>query len=365
MKLAHSILVAVAVTAAAACAAWGAVDLFAQDRSGQVKVASATSLIAEAALPGFDGAVEWLNSPPLSAAQLRGKVVLVDFWTFTCINWQRTLPHVRAWADKYKDQGLVVIGVHTPEFSFERDLDKVRGEVARLDVGFPVAVDSNRAIWNAFGNSYWPALYFIDGRGRIRHRQFGEGEYEKSERMIQRLLAEAGAHDVPADLVQVTGSGSLAAADWPNLRSPETYVGRDRADGFASPGGTHLGQARDYRAPERLRLNTWAFSGTWNMGHEGSTAVQAGSRIVYSFHARDLHLVMGSAEAGRAVPFRVRIDGLPPGDAHGADVDAEGRGMLREHRLYQLVRQRGAIEDRQFEIEFLAPGAEAYSFTFG
>jgi thiol-disulfide isomerase/thioredoxin len=316
-------------------------------------------------MPALDGAVEWLNSKPLSAAELRGKVVLVDFWTYSCINWQRTLPHLRAWAEKYKDQGLVVIGVHTPEFSFEKDIEKVRQATAQLKVGYPVAVDTRHAIWRAFDNNYWPALYVVDARGTIRHHQFGEGDYERSERIIQQLLTEAGAKNVDTGLVRVDGAGSQADADWGNLRSPETYVGHDRTENFASPGGISLGRERLYALPEQLRLNTWALSGDWKVEHETARLTRANGRIAYRFHARDLHLVMGPAAPGKPVPFRVLIDGRPPGPAHGVDVDEQGRGVLVEHRLYQLIRQPMPIEDRQFEIEFLEPGAEAYSFTFG
>lgn len=316
-------------------------------------------------MPALDGAVEWLNSKPLSAAELRGKVVLIDFWTYSCINWQRTLPHLRAWAEKYKDQGLVVIGVHTPEFSFEKDIEKVRQATAQLKVGYPVAVDTRYAIWRAFDNNYWPALYVVDARGTIRHHQFGEGGYERSERIIQQLLTEAGAKNVDTGLVRVDGAGSQADADWSNLRSPETYVGHDRTENFASPGGMSLGRERLYALPEQLKLNTWALSGDWKVEHETARLTRANGRIAYRFHARDLHLVMGSAAPGKPVPFRVLIDGRPPGPAHGVDVDEQGRGVLVEHRLYQLIRQPMPIEDRQFEIEFLEPGAEAYSFTFG
>jgi thiol-disulfide isomerase/thioredoxin len=316
-------------------------------------------------MPALDGAVEWLNSKPLSAAELRGKVVLIDFWTYSCINWQRTLPHLRAWAEKYKDQGLVVIGVHTPEFSFEKDIEKVRQATAQLKVGYPVAVDTRHAIWRAFDNNYWPALYVVDARGTIRHHQFGEGGYERSERIIQQLLTEAGAKNVDTGLVRVDGAGSQADADWSNLRSPETYVGHDRTENFASPGGMSLGRERLYALPEQLKLNTWALSGDWKVEHETARLTRANGRIAYRFHARDLHLVMGSAAPGKPVPFRVLIDGRPPGPAHGVDVDEQGRGVLVEHRLYQLIRQPMPIEDRQFEIEFLEPGAEAYSFTFG
>jgi thiol-disulfide isomerase/thioredoxin len=351
---------------AAVCAAWTAIDVLANDRLGLLPMTTLSAAArSEGTMPALDGAVDWLNSQPLAAADLRGKVVLVDFWTYSCINWQRTLPHLHAWAEKYKDQGLVVVGVHTPEFGFEQDLANVRKATADLRLGYPVAVDSERKIWRAFDNDYWPALYFIDAHGTIRHHQFGEGDYERSERVLQQLLVEAGAKNVPTDLVRVEGKGSQADADWAHLRSQETYVGHDRAENFVSSGGMTPGRPRTYGAPGRMQLNTWALAGEWTVRGEAATLEQAGGRIVYRFHARDLHLVMGPAARGKPVPFRVLVDGRPPGQAHGADVDADGRGLLDEHRLYQLVRQPGPIEDRQFEIEFLAPGAQAYSFTFG
>lgn len=322
------------------------------------------SLHAEPAMPALEGAVAWLNTKPLSGAQLRGKVVLVDFWTYSCINWHRTLPYVRAWAEKYKEQGLVVVGVHTPEFGFERDLDKIREAASQLQVGYPVAVDSNYAIWNKFGNSAWPALYLIDANGRIRHRHLGEGDYDGAERMIQKLLAEAGVSGVPGDLVQVQAKGSQAEADWSNLRSPETYLGRERTRNFSTPGGLKPGSAA-YAAPESLRLNAWGLGGEWTTAPEAVRLDSANGRVVYRFHARDVNLVMGPAARTNPVPFRIRIDGKAPGAAHGSDVDAEGRGTLVEHRLYQLVRQAAPIADRTFEIEFLAPGAEVFVFTFG
>jgi thiol-disulfide isomerase/thioredoxin len=330
----------------------GPARLFSASRSGD-------------AMPSLDGAVEWLNSKAPGAPDLQGKVVLVDFWTFTCINWQRTLPYVRAWSAKYRDHGLVVVGVHTPEFSFERDAGRVRRAAAQLQVGYPVAVDSQSAVWRAFGNDAWPALYLVDANGRVRHRHVGEGGYGRIERLIQQLLAEAGAQGVPDDLVRVAGEGSQAEADWADLRSPETYVGHERTDSFASPGGIAPDRSRTYAVPDRLALNAWALGGEWSVGPEAARLERAHGRIAYRFHARDLHLVMGAAAGARPVAFRVLLDGKPPGVAHGADVDAEGRGTLVEHRLYQLIRQPSPVRDRQFEIEFLDPGAEAYSFTFG
>lgn len=316
-------------------------------------------------LLSLDSATAWLNSEPLTAASLRGKVVLVDVWTFTCINWLRTLPYVRAWAEKYRDQGLVVIGVHAPEFQVERDLDNVRRAARDLRVDYPIAVDNDFAIWRGFNNNYWPALYLVDAQGRVRHHQFGEGEYAQAERMIQQLLAEAGAGGVSRELVSVAGRGVEAAADWDNLRSPENYVGDDRTENFASAGGAAPDQRRIYTPPARLSLNQWALAGDWTMGRQALVLNEANGRIAYRFHARDLHLVMGPAAPGTAVRFRVRIDGQPPGAAHGVDVDDQGIGMVTEPRLYQLIRQPQPIMDRQFEIEFLDSGVEALAFTFG
>jgi thiol-disulfide isomerase/thioredoxin len=316
-------------------------------------------------LASLDSATAWLNSEPLTAASLRGKVVLVDVWTLTCINWLRTFPYVRAWADKYKDQGLVVIGVHAPEFSVERDLDNVRRAATDLRVDYPIAVDNDFAIWRAFDNHYWPALFLVDAQGRVRYHQFGEGEYAQSERMIQQLLAEAGAGGVDRELVSVDGRGVEAAADWGNLKSPENYVGYARTENFASPGGAVPDQRRDYARPAQLGLNHWALSGDWTMGREAIVPNEANGRIVYRFHARDLHLVMGPTAPGTSVRFRVLLDGQPPSAAHGVDVDDQGNGMVTAPRLYQLIRQPQPIMDRQFEIEFLDPGVQAFAFTFG
>jgi thiol-disulfide isomerase/thioredoxin len=310
-------------------------------------------------------ATEWLNSPPLTEAGLHGKVVLVEFWTYTCINWLRTLPYVRAWAEKYRDQGLVVIGVHAPEFPFEKNLDNVRRAAKELRVDFPVAVDNEHEIWRAFDNNYWPALYFIDAKGKLRHHQFGEGEYEQSERMIQKLLAEAGNTGVGSGLVSVEGRGAEAAPDWARLNSQENYLGAERTEGFASPGSVGLDQRRVYAAPARLELNQWALAGEWTVGRGAIASTKANGRIVYRFHARDLHLVMGPAARGAAVRFRVLIDGRPPGAAHGIDVDEQGYGSAAEQRLFQLIRQPKPIADRVFTIEFLDPGVEVFAFTFG
>lgn len=316
-------------------------------------------------MPSFGGATTWLNSPPLDLAALRGKVVLVDFWTYTCINWLRSYPYVRAWEEKYRDRGLVVVGVHAPEFSFERNLDNVRAAVAERKLGYPVAVDNDQAIWRAFDNHYWPALYMIDAQGRIRHHHFGEGSYDESERVLQRLLEEAGNPGIARDLVTVEGRGPEAAADWPSLRSPENYLGHQRTDGFASPGGIVLDRTHLYAAPTMLRLNQWALAGDWTVEGEAARLNMAGGQIVSRFQARDLHLVLTPAMPGQPVRFRVKIDGVAPGADRGSDIDAEGWGQVDAPRLYQLVRQSGPVAERSFEIEFLTPGVRAYAFTFG
>jgi thiol-disulfide isomerase/thioredoxin len=322
-------------------------------------------LPVEGHLPGFDGATGWLNSPPLTPEGLRGRVVLVDFWTYTCINWLRTLPYVRAWAHKYQDRGLVVVGVHTPEFDFEHDLDNVRREVKGLRVEFPVVVDNDYAIWDAFGNRYWPALYFVDAQGQIRHHRFGEGDYEQSEAIIQRLLTEAGAGRIARDLVSVDAGGVEAPADWDSLWSPENYLGYGRTENFASSNGAVLDTPHGYVAPARLALNHWALAGNWTVGRQAVVLNQADGRIVYRFHARDLHLVMGPAGPRTPARFRVLLDGQPPGAAHGTDVDDQGNGTLTQPRLHQLIRQPGPISDRTLEVAFLDPGVQAYAFTFG
>jgi thiol-disulfide isomerase/thioredoxin len=303
----------------------------------------------------------------LTAADLRGHVVLINFWTYTCINWLRSLAYFRAWADKYKDQGLVVIGVHTPEFDFERDPDNVRRAVKARRIEYPIAIDNDYALWIAFGNRYWSAFYFVDGHGQIRHHRFGEGDYQRSEAVIQRLLAETGSGGIGHDLVSVDARGVEAAADWDSLRSPENYLGSGRTQNFASSNGSGgvLGTPHVYAAPARLRLNHWALSGDWMVQQEATVLQQAGGRIAYRFRARDLHLVMGPAAPGTSVRFRVRIDEQPPGAAHGVDVDAEGNGRVTDPRLYQLIRQPGPVAERTFEIAFLDPGVAAYAFTFG
>ena len=319
----------------------------------------------EGELPSFSGATAWLNSPPLSAASLRGNVVLIDFWTYTCINWLRTLPYVRAWAEKYREHGVVTIGVHSPEFSFEHDLENVRRAARDMRVEYPIAIDNNFAIWHAFTNHYWPALYLVDALGHLRYHHFGEGAYELTEMMLQHLLAEAGIGGFDDDLVSVDAQGAEVAADWDSLRSVETYVGFERTEHFASPGGAVLDKRRVYTAPERLRLNHWALAGEWTVGREATVLNEANGRIAYRFHARDLHLVVAPSALGTSGRFRVFIDGQAPGEAFGSDVDERGNGTMTDQRLYQLIRQSGHIADRLFEIEFLDAGVEAFVFTFG
>jgi len=317
----------------------------------------------EGRIPGFEGATGWLNSAPLRAEELRGRVVLVDFWTYTCINWLRTLNYLRAWADKYTDS-LVVVGVHTPEFSFERDVENVREAAQDLGVDYPIALDSAYAVWDAFANNYWPAVYVADTEGHIRHHHFGEGGYDKCEQVIQQLLRDAGG-DPGEDLVTVQDDGFQRQADWANLETPETYLGYDQAQNFASPGGAKLEQSRTYDAPESLRLNDWALAGDWNVGRRAAVADAANCGIAFRFHARDVNLVMGPRARGVFVPFRVRLDGEAPGDGHGVDIDAEGCGTVAQQRLYQLIRKSGSIGDSTVEISFAEAGVEAYAFTFG
>jgi len=299
-------------------------------------------------LASLESATGWINSAPLTAAGLKGKVVLVSIWTYSCINWLRSHPYVRAWAEKYRNRGLVVVGVHSPEFGFEKDLANVRWAAKALRVDYPIAVDSDHAIWNAFDNEYWPALYFVDAKGRIRGHHFGEGDYAESERVIQKLLVAAGKQGVGNELVSVTGTGLEAPADWSTLKSPESYLGSQRRENAAE--GT---------------LNHWSLAGDWLVGKESITLQRAGGKIVYRFHARDVHLVMGRATAHAPVRFRVRLDGEAPGDAHGLDLDTGGTGQVAEPRLYQLIRQQQPIIDRQLEIEFLDPGVDAFVVTFG
>jgi thiol-disulfide isomerase/thioredoxin len=316
-------------------------------------------------LSALRSSTAWLNSPPLTAEGLRGKVVLVDFCTYTCINWLRTLPFVRAWAERYRDHGLVVIGVHTPEFSFEHDIENVRRAVKEMRVDYPVAVDNENAIWRGFDNQYWPALYVIDTKGAIRHRQFGEGGYDKAEVVIRKLLAEAGAVGIGHDTVALNGQGLEAAADWGSLRSPENYLGSDRTERFVSARGPRTASGYLYTVPAQLRLNEWALAGDWTQGGQPVRLNAANGRVASRFYARDLHLVMGPAVRGTAVRYRVQVDGQSPGAAHGIDVDDQGHGTATQQRLYQLIRQPQPIADRLFEIEFLDSGVEVFAFTFG
>lgn len=343
----------------------GLLDRFRAGTGQSARPRSDGKLAVEGQFPSLSGATEWLNSPPLTPAQLRGKVVLVDFWTYSCINCLRSLPYVRAWAEKYKDQGLVVIGVHAPEFAFEKDPANVRKAVRDLGVTYPVALDNDRAIWRAFQNLYWPAHYFIDGRGRIRYHHFGEGDYAQSERVIRQLLAENGTGKSDSDMVLVEGTGIAAPADRNANRSPETYIGHSRGERFVSAGGYVPNRSQDYVLPRLGTLNDWGLAGAWTVSAEKATLDRAGGRIAFRFHARDLHLVLGPAKGGRPVRFRVTVDGQAPGKDHGVDIDAEGQGVVQSERLYQLVRQKGPVRDRTFEIEFEDPGVQAFAFTFG
>jgi thiol-disulfide isomerase/thioredoxin len=322
-------------------------------------------LPVEGYLSSFDGATRWLNSEPLTPQRLRGRVVLVDFWTYTCINWLRTLPYVRAWDAKYRDLGLTVIGVHTPEFGFEQDIDNVVAQSRGLGVEYPIAVDSNYGVWEAFANHFWPALYIADAEGRIRYHHFGEGEYAMAEMVVQQLLLEAGAEGIDPELVSVEPQGFEVAADWGSLRSPETYLGYGRSAGFASPESARFNLPHTYPKPSRLDLNEWAPSGTWTLAQHAAVASEPGGGIAFQFQARDVNLVMGPSSRGNSVPFRVLLDGTAPTGAHGFDVDERGNGMLADQRLYQLIRQTGTVRERLFEIAFLDAGAEAYCFTFG
>ena len=321
-------------------------------------------LPVEDLMPSLAGAEEWLNSPPLSFEALKGKVVLVDFWTYSCINCLRSIPYVRAWAEKYRDHGLVVIGVHAPEFAFERNVANVKNALASFKIGYPVATDNEYKIWRSFENKYWPAHYFIDGDGKVRHHHFGEGKYDESERIIQKMLRDAGNQNVPTGLVAVNASGAEAASDKKDVNSPETYVGYDRGSHFVSPGGVAEDKSHTYAAGEP-QLNEWSLTGNWTVGPELAQLDEKDGSIVYRFHARDLHLVLGPATEGSDVRFRVTIDGKAPADAHGMDTDAEGNGVVTTQRLYQLVRAQGTIADHTFEIHFLDPGVQAFAFTFG
>jgi len=313
----------------------------------------------------LDGAVAWLNSAPLTRDGLKGKVILIDFWTYSCVNCLRSIPYVEAWAEKYKDDGLVVIGVHTPEFAFEKDQSNVSSALRELKITYPVAIDSNYAIWNAFHNEYWPAHYFIDPHGTIRYHHFGEGEYHQSEEVIQQLLKEKDVDLKAGGMIHVNASGAQAEADVKDGESPETYIGYDRQQNYTSPEKIKHDAPGIYTAPGRLDLNDWGLRGKWDVGGERATLLAAPGMIIFRFHARDLHLVLGPGKDGRLIRFRVLLDGAEPLNDHGADVDGEGKGMVREYRLYQLIRQKGEVEDRTFQIEFLDPGVQAFAFTFG
>jgi len=340
-----------------------------QDRLGlgrkvQSMAVAGSDLPVEGMMPPLDGAVQWLNSPPLTREALRGKVVVIDFWTYSCINCLRSLPYVEAWAKKYAAQGLVVIGVHAPEFAFERDVGNVTKAARRYGLDYPIAIDNNYAIWRAFGNQYWPAHYFIDAQGRIRHHHFGEGDYAESEHVIQQLLREAGAAKVSDKVAEVRGQDEQLAADMNDIHSPETYLGYERAEGFAS-GAAARDSAHAYVAPASPKLNTWGLDGSWTIGAEQASLSGPSGRIVYRFHARDLHLVLGPGANGKPVRFKVTVDGKTPDELHGADVAPDGSGTVTEQRLYQLVRQPGNVAEHTFGIEFLDPGVAAYAFTFG
>jgi cytochrome c biogenesis protein CcdA/thiol-disulfide isomerase/thioredoxin len=323
-------------------------------------------LPVEGSLPDLSGAVQWLNSPALTTEQLKGKVVLVDFWTYSCINCLRSLPYVNAWAKKYRDQGLVVIGVHAPEFAFERDVNNVTKAVHDLGIHYPVALDNDYAIWRGFNNQYWPAHYFVDAKGQIRYHHFGEGDYAHSEQVIQQLLSEAGNKNVSKDVVVADAKGVQASADDAEMNSPETYLGFERTENFASPGGDQVGdKPHVYQAPKQPALNQWGLDGNWTAKSEQVTLEQAHGKIIYRFHARDLHLVLGPGADGKPVRFKVSIDGAAPGEHHGTDINADGSGTVTEQRLYQLVRQSGPVTDHTFSIEFIDPGVQAYAFTFG
>jgi thiol-disulfide isomerase/thioredoxin len=321
-------------------------------------------LPVEGHLPRLDGATAWLNSEPLTPEVLRGRVVLVDFWTYTCVNWLRTLPYVRAWAAKYRDNGLAVIGVHTPEFGFERTIDNVVAQSRNLGVDYPIAVDSDYGVWRAFANHFWPAVYIADTEGRLRYHHFGEGEYAMTEMVIQQLLLDAGGEGIDQDMVMVDPRGLEVAADWRTLQSPETYLGYGQSTGFAQDSVAKF-DGSDVYASVSLRLNQWALSGTWTVTQYAALVDEPGARLAFRFHARDLNLVMGPASKDASIPFRVFLDGQLASAAHGTDVDADARGNVQDQRTYQLIRQPGPISDRLFEIEFLDAGVEGYCFTFG
>jgi methionine-S-sulfoxide reductase len=343
--------------AAAEEPAAGGAMMAAQGASGPSKT--------EGPLPPLTGATGWLNSKPLTPESLRGKVVVVDFWAYSCINCLRAMPYVNAWYRHYKDSGLVVLGVHSPEFAFEKDIANVRAAVQKFDLQYPIALDSNLAIWKAFNNKFWPAHYFVDAKGQIRGHHFGEGKYEKSEREIRRLLTEAGAKNLPEPLDYTAGQGVGAPADIASVASPETYVGYARAENFVSPGAFARDAKKSYAIPASLKLNQWALAGPWQVAREHARLESAPGRIAFRFKARDLHLVLGPSASGKPARFRVTLNGAPPKADAGMDVDANGNGVVREHRLYQLIREKGPVSEQEFVIEFLDPGVDAYSFTFG
>jgi thiol-disulfide isomerase/thioredoxin len=347
-----------------AAAALGATRLGLIGSTVQQMACAALAERDDGVLPSLSGATEWLNSPPLTPAGLRGKVVLVDFWTYTCVNWLRTLPYVRAWDAKYRDQGLVVIGVHTPEFPFEADIDNVRWALKDMDVSYPVAVDSNYGVWRAFDNNYWPAAYVADANGRIRFHHFGEGKYDEIEKVIQRLLSNSG-RTIDEQLVKVSPRGLEVAADYGTLRSPESYLGYERAEAFASAGDAVNDAARVYTVPPHLALNQWGIAGNWSAKGKSVLLNEPNGRLVYRFHARDVNLIMGVPPGSRPVRFTVKVDGKLPASAHGTDIDEQGNGTVSRQRTYQLVRQQGRITDREFEIQFAERGVEAFCFTFG
>ena len=333
--------------------------------NAKAEPAGEVQLSNDGPMPSLDGAVAWLNSAPLTRENLKGKVVLIDFWTYSCINCLRAIPYVEAWSEKYKNDGLVVIGVHTPEFAFEKDQANVSKAVQDLKITYPVAIDSNYAIWKAFNNEYWPAHYFIDAQGTIRYHHFGEGEYDKSEQVIQQLLKEKNANLKASGFVQVSASGAQAAADMDDIRSPETYIGFGRQENYVSPEKIKQDMPGLYTAPGRLDVNNWGLAGKWDVASERAMLLAAPGKIVFRFHARDLHLVLGPGKDGRPIRFRVLLDGGVPLDDHGVDVDSQGSGTVKEYRLYQLIRQKGKVEDRTFQIEFLDPDVQAFAFTFG
>jgi cytochrome c biogenesis protein CcdA/thiol-disulfide isomerase/thioredoxin len=335
------------------------------NNSAAPAAAAEPKLDDEGPFPDLSGAVGWINSSSLSPKSLRGKVVVIDFWTYSCINCLRALPFVEGWYEKYKDSGLVVIGVHTPEFAFEKERSNIEKAVRDLKITYPVAIDSDYAIWHAFNNEYWPAHYFIDGKGRIRYHHFGEGKYGESEWVIRELLKQNGAQLAPSGPIAANGTGAEAPPDGANVNSPETYVGYKRAEHFASTSAIDKDSRHSYTPQPRLSLNQWALGGSWKVSEENAVLQSAPGKILFRFHARDLHLVLGTTKEGRPVRFVVKIDGAPPGDDHGVDTDASGAGTVQGHRLYQLIRQKGPVEDRTFEIEFLDPGVQAFAFTFG